>query len=77
MSRYKGRTDPKDIEKTYPHIVEMIVPSGGFGKRLNHMYDFHAHNSLRARDAHRSVTPAQPYFSRSSSNNSCLLENSR
>jgi hypothetical protein len=25
MSRYKGRTDPKEIEKAFPHIVEMIV----------------------------------------------------
>jgi hypothetical protein len=35
MSRDKGRTDPKGIEKTYPHIVEMIVPSGGFAKKLD------------------------------------------
>jgi hypothetical protein len=30
MSRYKGRTSPKEIEKAFPHIVEMIVPFGGF-----------------------------------------------
>jgi hypothetical protein len=47
MSRYKGR--PKAIERDFPHIVETIVPLGGFGKRLNDMYDFHAHNSIRAR----------------------------
>jgi hypothetical protein len=41
MCRYKGRTDPKDIEKTYPHIVEMIVPLGGFGKKLDDMYEWH------------------------------------
>jgi hypothetical protein len=32
MSRYKGRTSPKAIEQAYPHVVEMIVPPGGFGK---------------------------------------------
>jgi hypothetical protein len=26
MSRYKGRTDPKEIEGAFPHIVQMIVP---------------------------------------------------
>src|SRR4029450_4588270 len=47
MSCYKGR--PKTIEKDFPHIVETIVPLGAFGKRLNDLYDFHAHNSIRAR----------------------------
>ena len=28
MSRYKGRTDLKEIEKAFPHIVEQIVPLG-------------------------------------------------
>jgi hypothetical protein len=41
MSRYKGGTDPKDIEKTYPHIVEMIVPVSGFGRKLDDMYEWH------------------------------------
>ena len=31
MTRYKGRTSPKEIEKAFPHIVKMIVPLGGFG----------------------------------------------
>jgi hypothetical protein len=41
MTRYKGRTSPEAIEQTYPHIVEMIVPLGGFGKKLDAMYDWH------------------------------------
>jgi hypothetical protein len=41
MSRYKGRTGPKAIEQAYPHIVEMIVPLGGFGKKLDAMYEWH------------------------------------
>jgi hypothetical protein len=41
MSRYKGRTGPKEIEKAFPHIVEVIVPLGGFGKKPDDMYDWH------------------------------------
>jgi hypothetical protein len=28
MSRYKGRTGPKSIERNFPHIVETIAPAG-------------------------------------------------
>jgi hypothetical protein len=45
MSRYKGRANAKTIERKIPHIVEMAVPLGGFGKRLNEMHEWH-----RARD---------------------------
>ena len=41
MSRYKGRTSPKEIKKAFPHIVEMIVPFAGFGKKLDDMYEWH------------------------------------
>ena len=49
MSRYKGRTSARAIEKDFPHTVETIVPSGGLGERLNEMYDFHARHGIRAR----------------------------
>ena len=49
MSRYKGRASAKAIERDFPHIVETVVPPGGLGKRLNDMYDFHAHHGIRAR----------------------------
>ena len=35
MTRYKGRPSSKSVERSYPHRVEMIVPKGGFGKRLD------------------------------------------
>ena len=41
MSHYKGRASPKEIEKDFPHIVEMRVPLGGFGSKLNAMYQWH------------------------------------
>jgi hypothetical protein len=49
MSRYKGRTSARAIEKDFPHIVETIVPHGGLGNRLNDMYDFHTRHGIRAR----------------------------
>lgn len=41
MSRYKGRTSLKENEAKFPHHVEMMVPEGGFGDRLNAMHDWH------------------------------------
>jgi ABC-type uncharacterized transport system substrate-binding protein len=32
MSRYKGRTSAKEIERLFPQVIEMIVPEGGLGK---------------------------------------------
>jgi hypothetical protein len=49
MTRYEGRQSAKAIERDFPHIVEMVVPEGGLGKRLDAMYDFHARHGVRAR----------------------------
>jgi len=48
MPRYKGRTDTKEIEKAFPHIVQMIVPLGGFGKNLDDMYEWHSTRGMEA-----------------------------
>ena len=48
MSRYKGRTSSKAIERDFPHIVETIVPLGGLGKTLDAMYAFHARHGIQA-----------------------------
>ena len=47
MTRYKGRASPKAIEQDFPHIVEMRVPEGGFGKKLDAMYEWHIHRGIR------------------------------
>jgi hypothetical protein len=39
--RYKGRLGSKAIEREFPHVVEIAVPLGGLGKRLDAMHDFH------------------------------------
>ena len=41
MTRYKGRLSAKAIEREFPHHVDMVVPRGGFGNRLDAMHDFH------------------------------------
>jgi hypothetical protein len=55
-SRYKGRASLKVIERKFPHHVDMMVPEGGFGSRLNAMHarlDFHGIEACAARTAAR------------------------
>jgi hypothetical protein len=47
MSRYKGRQSAKAVEKDFPHVVDMVVPPGGLGKRLDGMYEFHARHGIK------------------------------
>jgi hypothetical protein len=41
MTRYKGRAGLKVIDSKFPHHIDMLVPEGGFGGRLNAMHDWH------------------------------------
>lgn len=41
MSRYKGRASLKLIESKFPYHVDMMVPEGGFGTRLDAMHKWH------------------------------------
>ena len=45
MTRYRGRT--RTSQRDFPHRVEMIVPKGGFGKRLDEMHEWHRARSIR------------------------------
>ena len=47
MTRYKGRT--RTSQRDFPHRVEMIVPKGGFDKRLDEMHEWHRARSIRPR----------------------------
>ena len=42
MAGYKGQIKTTEIERRYPHIVELIVPLNGFGTKLNDMHEWHA-----------------------------------
>ena len=48
MSRYKGRASLKENEAKFPHHIEMLVPEGGFGTRLNAMHDWHDTHGIEA-----------------------------
>jgi hypothetical protein len=48
MPRYKGRPSPKEIKKDFPHTVEMRVPFGSFGSKLNAMHQWHEARGIRA-----------------------------
>lgn len=48
MARYKGRASTKAIERDFPHMVEMAVPPGGLGRRLDAMHAFHAKRGIQS-----------------------------
>jgi hypothetical protein len=41
MTRRKGEITGRTNERDYPFIVEMLLPEGGFGKKLDAMEAFH------------------------------------
>lgn len=52
MSRYKGQLRAARIEQEYPHHVDIIVPPGGLGTRLDAMYEFHAQHGIKPQRGH-------------------------
>ena len=48
MSRYEGRASLKLTESKFPHHVDMMVPEGGFGSRLNKVHDWHDQRDIEA-----------------------------
>lgn len=52
MSRYKGRSGAKAIERDFPHIVEMAVPPGWLGSKLDAMYEFHTQYGIKPQRGH-------------------------
>ena len=54
MSRYKGRKSAKTVEQDYPHHVDMVVPLGGLGSRLDKMYERHTQHGIRPQRGHGS-----------------------
>jgi hypothetical protein len=48
MTRYKGRTSQKAIERNFPYVVEIVVPPGGLGGQLDAMHYFHHARDVQA-----------------------------
>ena len=47
MSRYKSSQSARVIEQQFTHFVDVVVPPGGLGPRLNAMYDFHTRHGIQ------------------------------
>jgi hypothetical protein len=52
MPRYKGQRIAKANENGYTHFVDVAVPPGGLGRRLDEMYDFHLQHGIEAKCGH-------------------------
>lgn len=52
MTRYKSRQNAKAIERDPPHFVDIVVPLGGLGARLDAMYDFHTQYGINPQRGH-------------------------
>ena len=50
MTRYKGRVGAIETERAYPHIVELNIPPGGLGRRLDVMANWHKQRGLEVRE---------------------------
>ena len=50
--RYKGSRGARAVEREYRHFVDVVVPPGGLGTRLDAMYEFHERKGIRAKRGH-------------------------
>jgi len=48
----QGRANAKAVERDFPHFVDIIVPLGGLGSKLDAMYDFHTRHGVKAQRGH-------------------------
>ena len=48
MTRYKGRASARSIEREFPHVVQLLTPPGGFGRRLDSMHEWFAAREVKA-----------------------------
>jgi hypothetical protein len=48
LARYKGRLSHKQIERDFPHLVDVRIPPDGLGRRLDEMDAWHLARGLRA-----------------------------
>lgn len=52
MTTRKGERTSRMNERDSPHLVEMPVPSGGLGSRLDAMHDWHRERGIRSYQGH-------------------------
>ena len=54
--RYKGQLRAKRVEELFPHHVDIVVPPGGLGRRLDDMYNFRIQNDIKPQRGHGTHT---------------------
>ena len=47
MTRYKSSQSAKAVERDFPHFVDIVVPLGGLGAKLDAIYDFHTQYGIK------------------------------
>jgi len=52
MSRYKGQQKAARTELEFPHHVDIVIPPGGLGTRLDAMYEFHTQHGIKPQRGH-------------------------
>lgn len=63
MARYKGQITPRMNERTFPHLVDIVVPPGGLGARLDAMHDWLRARSIPARHGRGGLNAVRWCFS--------------
>jgi len=59
---YKSRPSPKGREHRFPYHVDVLVPEGGFGARLNTMHAWLEARDVPAVTGHRRHTDRGDYI---------------
>ena len=49
MTTRKGERTSRTNERDFPHLVEMPVPPGGFGRHLDAMHDWYRTRGIESR----------------------------
>jgi hypothetical protein len=61
MTHRKGEITPRMNERGFAHIVELALPEGGFGTRLNDIDAFHRLRGIESRCGSRQRRDEQEY----------------
>ena len=61
MTRRKGEITARMNERDFPNIVELALPSGGFGRTLDAIYDLHRLRGIQSRNGRRQRRDEQEF----------------
>jgi hypothetical protein len=61
MTRRKGEITARMSERDFPHIVELLLPKGGFGLAFDAIEAFHRQRRIQSRRGRRQRRDEQEY----------------